>query len=632
MEPVDDPVSSELMTVKVDFEGLMEVVGKNLYSTPIVAIRELVQNAHDSCVRRQLAEGAGEDDDYAPQITLRQRAGILEIEDNGAGLTHQEIIDYLATIGAGYTRKLRDQHAEADLIGAFGLGFLSAYVLGERVEVLTASHSDPSQRWRFASHTGERYTLSPAPATGRVGTLVRLHLKEEHARLAEPDRLAQVLQTYCCLLPLPIELEGVGPINAEPPPWLEAPEALGPIALKKRRMAFASRFERRFEPLAALPIPPTGDGALRGGLLWIQDGGSYASSDQRCASVFVRGMLVTRDERDLLPSWAGFVGAVIDSRELTPTASREELIRDEVYERARAHLRQALIEGLERLAREEPAAWRRALRRHNFSLLGAAVSDPRLFALLADQLTVPTSEGDVRMPQLLERDRRIHISSYERRGPDEILFRAMQTPIVDGMLYAVYPFARMYAERRSVPLVELGTETGNAHLFPPVELDGPAQERLEALLGREGLGLVTTRFEPSSLPVVLAYDQEVKLKRRVEDDEADRRISTAVLGLARLYTGQIDDSQEATLYINCAAPIVGALLEPDRPLDAPGVQAAAGLLWSVAVLMAPSADTSSQLEPTLDALNDHLLVTLGAAPGTEETDDDHDDHDDEERG
>ena len=128
----------ELRTVQVDFGGLMEVMGKNLYSTPMVAVRELVQNAHDSCTRRRLEADEAE---YTPRITVRGLGAVLEIEDNGAGLTRQEIFDYLATIGAGYTRKLRAAHASEGLIGAFGLGFLSAYVLSTWVEVLRRASS-----------------------------------------------------------------------------------------------------------------------------------------------------------------------------------------------------------------------------------------------------------------------------------------------------------------------------------------------------------------------------------------------------------------------------------------------------------------------------------------------------------
>ena len=597
---------AEFRKVQVDFDGLMEVVSRNLYSTPLVAVRELVQNAHDSCVRRRL-EGAS--DDYAPRITVRLSGSVLAIEDRGAGLTRQEILDYLATIGSGMTRKLRASHADADLIGAFGLGFLSTYVLSDKVEVVTTSHREPEEGWRFVSQTGESFSLQPVDARPEPGTLVRLELKEEFAELARPESLAAVLDTYCCLLPVPVELVGVGVINDAPAPWLLDEVAVGALTARKARVDFAARFETRFTPLAAFAIPPSEDGSVRGGLIWLQDGWSYASSDNRSVSVFVRGMLITRDERDLLPPWAGFVGAIVDSRELTPTASREELVRDAVYDRVRAHVRESLIAGLESMGRRDPAAWRRALRRHNEAMLGAAVSDPRLFDLLADRLTVPTSEGDLTMKEVARGSGRVHASVFDRRGPDEVLFRALQRPIVNGSRFAAYPFARGYCERHGLEFVELGTQEGNARLFPPEALSRGQERRLDALLGEEGVEIVATRFAPASLPVVLDYDQQVKLKERVEADEADRRMSSAILSLARMHTDSIDANVRARLYVNLDSELVAYLLTGQG--EATGVQRdAARVLWGLARLMAPSEERSGALEHALEGLGEGLLALI----------------------
>jgi len=287
-------------------------------------------------------------------------------------------------------------------------------------------------------------------------------------------------------------------------------------------------------------------------------------------------------------------------------------MKDAHFDQATEHLRAHLIAGLEALPRREPAAWRRILRRHNEALLGAAISDPRLFSLLCDDLTVPTSEGDLRMPELRERGARVHVSTFERRGPEEVLFRALQTPIVMGTRYAAYPFVKRYCDERGIGLVEFGTEQGHASFFPEVPLSASRRRRLDALFAREGFVLAPTRFEPGVLPCVLVYDQQVKLKRRIEDDEADRRISTAVLGLARLHTRTSDDSSEATLYLNLEAPTVAALLDDERPVDDARIRQVARMIWSVATLMAPSADTSGRLEQTLHDLNDAMVSLLGA--------------------
>ena len=134
---------SELHKTKANIVGLIEILGKHLYSTPTVAIRELIQNAYDSCIRRQVESR----EPFEPKIniTTNSAEGSLIIEDNGAGLTKQEIIDFVATIGSGYTRSLRGNTDNNELIGYFGLGFLTAYSIASRIELTTTSFKEKNK-------------------------------------------------------------------------------------------------------------------------------------------------------------------------------------------------------------------------------------------------------------------------------------------------------------------------------------------------------------------------------------------------------------------------------------------------------------------------------------------------------
>jgi molecular chaperone HtpG len=132
--------SLELMpstfTTQVDLGGLMAVLGQHLYSTPVVALRELVQNAHDSLRRRRLEDGEWRGEGRIG-VQGDPARGILRITDTGAGLTDHEIHAYLATVGVSYTRSLRERTQSEELMGLFGLGFLSAFVLAEEVTLRT---------------------------------------------------------------------------------------------------------------------------------------------------------------------------------------------------------------------------------------------------------------------------------------------------------------------------------------------------------------------------------------------------------------------------------------------------------------------------------------------------------------
>src|SRR6266571_7833225 len=124
---------SERQRFNLHLPGLLKVLAEHLYSSKKVGVRELIQNCHDSCVRRRIE---GDEPDYEPRIDLSidPDKRTLTISDNGYGLTADEITNYLATIGRGYTRELRERlslcsAAEAtELIGQFGLGFLSAFL------------------------------------------------------------------------------------------------------------------------------------------------------------------------------------------------------------------------------------------------------------------------------------------------------------------------------------------------------------------------------------------------------------------------------------------------------------------------------------------------------------------------
>ncbi len=566
----------------------MTVLGQHLYSTPTVALRELVQNAHDSLVRRRM-----EDRDWTGggriQISGDLAKGILRITDQGAGLTEGEIHGFLATIGVGYTRTLRERSGSEELIGLFGLGFLSAFVLAEEVILTTSSYQEPHRGWCYRSCNGQDYHVAEVAARPEVGTEVVLHLRATYQHLAGPGALARILGKYCALMPDPIYIEDAStPLNDLTPPWHREPgEPVDhPVQYRRKCMAFAERFEDTFAPLCTLPVEPTGASDAIG-LLWIQDGSSYATSDNRNLSIFVRGMLLDDDARDLIPAWAGFVGGVIESKRLTPTASREDIQKDDVYHAVRSALKEALVEGLSTLSKQDDAAWRRVLTRHNEALLGAALCDPRLFSLLADSLWVPTSQGDLPVRALMNQGN-LHVALGGGDGFEDMLFRALQIPVARGDRYAVMSFLREWVVQRGGRLIEVGTQHGNRQLFAEDELPQEDLDWLTAQLG-DGELLIPAHFAPLDLPLVVVPDREAELKQRLEADEADERISVAALKLARAFTARIDGTTLTRLYVNLDNPAVQAVLEARRKGANTAVQAAR-TLWALKVLLSSRSD------------------------------------------
>jgi len=599
--------SVSLHTSSVNLAGLMTVLGEHLYSTPLVALRELVQNAHDSNLRRRVDDPSWKADEARISVTGDTKQRVVRIADTGSGLTRREIHDYLATVGVGYTRLLRQRgEAQDELIGMFGLGFLSAFGIAKSVTVTTTSYQEPDKGWRYHSTNAQQYTVSEVPARD-IGTIVELELRDEFSKLSGEDYLTRVLGRYCALLRVPVHVGGrAEPLNGERPPWHVDPTLPieHPVQARKRRLEFASRFEHRFTPICTMPV---NDEDVRG-VLWVQDGGTYGSSDNRNLSVFVRGMLLDDDARDLLPGWAGFMGGVLESNGLLPTASREDLQRNDAYRAAQHRVCEAAIAGLAQIAHEQPETWRRILERHNEALLGAALCDDRLFDLLADEVRIPSSQGDLRT-RALRHGGMLHVS-FSTGGFEDMLFRMLGVPVANGDRYAVLPFLRKWARQHNTQLIEIGTEQGNRRLFTEQVIAPEKLANLERLLG-DGEQVIAARFLPVELPLVVVPNREAELKRRLEGDEADKRISITALRLVRNFTAGIDGSVRARLYVNVDNPAIAALLEL-QPVEAEAACRAGGLLKAIKQLLNTAHDRDEQpdLRQALRVVGEAALALL----------------------
>lgn len=552
----------KISQVTTDLSGLISILADNLYSTPDVVIRELVQNSHDAIFRRRLEDP---ERDFAARIDIQVNVSdrSFDITDNGSGLTLEEIETCLATIATGYTQKLRQESGRDELIGFFGLGFLSAYVVSEKVEVFTCSYQTPDQAWHFTSRDAKTYSIVEAEPRP-VGTTVRLHLSEDFAHLTDFYEITAILRHYCALLSVPIHVnEAPEPINCVERPWL-TPD-LHPIQLQKQLMEFCKTFSKGFEPIYAIPIP---EGRSVTGVLWIHDFGTYGTSDNRNISVYLRGMLLSENDRHLLPAWAGFVSAIIDSVDLTPTASRESLKKDDLYYRVQDDIHAALLEGLLQLSNEKPDVWRQIARRHNEALRGAALADEELFDALADKITLPTNRGDRTVSEICADSKgKIYISMGDEGSAEEVLFQSLDIPVVRGYRYAVVRFCSEYAARHSLTVVTLGQADSESAIFSVKDGAPEGEDLVDLLVDPEREQPVLAAFDPPFMPIVKIPDRKAILKAEIEADEADQRLSSAVLSLARSTVEKIEDTKSVRVYINLQSPLLEKLRAMPRDLQ-----------------------------------------------------------------
>ena len=618
---------SGISKAQVDLDGLLNVLSENLYSTPAIVIRELIQNAQDACVRHFIETNENRSTDtsglfsdvgqhYKIRINTDSANNTITISDNGSGLTADEIETYLATIGSGYTRKLRQATETEDMVGFFGLGFLSAYVVANKVEFVTQSFKEPATRWLFSSAKGKSFSITSVPThdytSGRHflpsalselevenneantttapsnGSAVILHLKQEFASLSNIETLLSLLQKYCCLLPIPIIFGASGQrVNNLEAPWKNK-EKRSPIAQQEIAHQFAQHFEPSNAPLWSFVLP---ENDLKvSGLIWIQASFSYSTSDNRNVSIFARNMFITAEHKDILPNWAGFCGAVIDSPSFQPTASRETLQKNEYYRNVQAFISEHITLKLRELVLKDPSTWQRILDRHGQALLGAALSDERLFSVMRKQLKVPTSMGDMTLPSALRKsDGSLYLQLENEQSHTQVLFNARMIPVVKGFLFGAAQFSRSFAASESIKLHELGRSEDDNQIFKVESANLELKQLLCELLVKEDEDLLLSRFEPESIPFISLIDQQAKLKQQIESEQSTQKIGAAALSLARLHASSIKQDKLKKLFINLNNPLIQTLLKLDNARQK-----------SVAVLIRSFMESSAQTSFTND--------------------------------
>ncbi|HEY2873960.1 MAG TPA: molecular chaperone HtpG [Reyranella sp.] len=322
---------------------LLNLMVHSVYSETDIFLRELISNASDACdklryeaiAKPELLAG---NDRLAIRITPDAKAGTLTIADSGLGMTQQELIDNLGTIARSGTKAFLSGLAEAKdgggLIGKFGVGFYSAFMVADRIEV-TSRRAGSDETWVWRSEGGAGFDVAPASEeqAARVprGTEVLLHLKADDKKYAERFELERIVRTYSDHILFPIDLvDGEGDkkgegrqINAASAPWQRSKSELKPEDYTQAYKSIANAFD---EPALTLHYRAEGRQSYAV-MLFVPTMRPFDMADPERkgrVKLYVRRVYIT-DDANLLPAYLRFVRGVVDSEDLPLNISREML-------------------------------------------------------------------------------------------------------------------------------------------------------------------------------------------------------------------------------------------------------------------------------------------------------------------
>ncbi|MFE3579628.1 HSP90 family protein [Streptomyces vinaceus] len=581
-----DPAANSF---QVDLRGLVDLLSHHLYSSPRVYVRELLQNAVDAVTARQALDPEAE-----IRIRLSATAGRVTIEDSGIGLTAAEAHSLLATIGRS-SKRGGDHGLETtrrEFLGQFGIGLLACFVVARQIRVITRSARDPQAapvEW-LATDDGS-YTVRELPEDARrePGTTVILQARPGAEEWTVPAKVEQLARDYGSLLPYDItftegESGGEGSGGGEPRGITDRPAVWDrpfptPAA---RRVALAGHCAQLFgfTPLDSidLDLPVAG---VRGVAYVLPEPTSPAHRAGH--RVHLKGMLLTDHADNLLPDWAFFVRAVIDTDTLRPTASRENLYDDETLSAVREALGARVRAWLAELTASEPERLAAFLSVHHLGVKSLARHDAELLGLMLPWLPFETSEGSMSLQEFTAAHNEIHftrtVEEFRQIAP---IAAAHGLGVINaGYTYDADLLALLPTVRPDLKVTELDAGAVTERLDPvatSAELAlatflSTARTRLEA----QGCDVVLRAFQPVSVPALYLDDRQARQERdrTAALDSADS-LWSGILGALR------GSAPRARLVLNHNNPLIRRISAlPDEALTGTAVES----LYGQALLM-----------------------------------------------
>ncbi len=359
--PLSQPFQAEV-------SELLHLMVHSVYSETDIFLRELISNASDACdklryeaIARPELIGDGE----APKIRIvpDKKANTLTVADTGIGMDRQELIDNLGTIARSGTKAFVARMAEAKdgtgLIGQFGVGFYSAFMVAERI-VVTSRRAGSADVWTWSSSGGSGFEVAPASEdeAKRVarGTEIALHLKSDTAKYLETYEIERVVGAYSDNIQFPIELvpeEGEArQINSASALWQRPKSELKPEDYAQAYKSIAGAFD---EP--AMTLHYRAEGRYSYAVLLFSPSTKpfdlFEPARKGKVKLYVRRVFIT-DDADLLPAYLRFIRGVIDSEDLPLNISREMLQNNPQLAQIRKAVTSRVISELEQLDDKEP--------------------------------------------------------------------------------------------------------------------------------------------------------------------------------------------------------------------------------------------------------------------------------------
>ncbi len=346
-------------TLSIHTENIFPIIKKFLYSDHEIFLRELVSNGVDACQKLQKLASMGEFNgvlgDLQVKVSFDAEAKTITIEDSGIGMTAEEVKKYINQIAfsgaAEFVEKYKDKGDTKQIIGHFGLGFYSAFMVSSKVEIFSRSYQEGSEAVHWSCEGDTDFELLPTTKEER-GTRIVLHINEDSAEFLDQFRLKGILDKYCKFLPIPIAFEEQS-INETKPLWTKSPQEIK----EEDYLAFYKQlYPTAEDPLFWIHLNVDFPFELTG-ILYFPKVRPNFELQRNKIQLYSRQVFITDEVKDIVPEFLMLLHGVIDSPDIPLNVSRSYLQADGNVKKINTYITKKVADKLQELFNQDRKAF-----------------------------------------------------------------------------------------------------------------------------------------------------------------------------------------------------------------------------------------------------------------------------------
>lgn len=339
--------------IKISSENMMPIIKKWLYSDKDIFLREIVANGVDAITKHKklvdMGEATKNEKAYAIFVTVDEKAKTLTVEDNGIGMTAEEVEKYITQIAFSGAADFLEKYENASgdgIIGHFGLGFYSAYMVSENVEIYTKSYKDePAVKW--VSDGNSTYTLSETDKAEH-GTKIVMHIAEGEEEFLKEQKIRELLKKYCSFMPFDIYLNAKGddtdkPVNNNAPLYLKDPKECTDEEYKN---FYRDTFMDYNEPLFWIHLNMEYPFRLKGILYFPQVKKQQVQLEKGQVKLYCNQVFIADNIKEVIPEFLMLLNGVIDCPDIPLNVSRSFLQNDKQVQKISKHITKKVADKL----------------------------------------------------------------------------------------------------------------------------------------------------------------------------------------------------------------------------------------------------------------------------------------------